>query len=274
MSGAAARLNPKSFDDAFVHKVYMDMGGNSIFQKYEDLVRPKVQAVDRADLIKATLTQGVQTEARLEGGASVQDKPINEKAFMYAISTAGAVVNTFTALEDIIRRHPNPSGESYEGLMSYHEELIPQRHAVMKSVFEQAIRLEAKFQAVQQEDMIVETSTTTQDAPVPMIGKPRRTRVRASTPSDDEEGESVISKGKGSRRKTRNSSGLRLEFSYDEGRPYNLRERSGQSLKEDSTSSDERDDFEAKPLTQERREEINARKIKAEDSGEVVVLDD
>lgn len=143
MSGEIAGVNPMEGGDARVWRVYKDMGGNIAFQRYENFIRLVVQenlvdtgagvqkfTLQRVELVKPMLQHERFTAANLE-----------ESEFLNSICTNDAVVSAFSALEHVVHRHRNPAHESYEALMSYHQELIPQRYAVMMTVFKEARRL-------------------------------------------------------------------------------------------------------------------------------------
>jgi len=129
-----------------VWRVYNDMGGNIAFQGYEDFVRLVVQEklVDTGAGIKKFAPQRVELVKTMLKHERLTGANLEESEFLNSICTNDAVMSAFSALQHIVHRHPNPAHESYEALMSYHQELIPQRHAVMMTVFKEARRLANK----------------------------------------------------------------------------------------------------------------------------------
>lgn len=250
------------------------MGANELFSKYEECIR-KAGMPERAEIISATLKQG--RLAANEGSLMLRES-VREDALVFAISANTTVQDAFQALEDHAGRYPALAQETYQGIFAYNEELIPKRHNVLQAVLQQAVRVTEKLGKAPEDQ--AGNGEGGESSPGPTVGeevvpakKTSRKRVKPTNSSDDEFG---FDSGDGKSRRYIRKSTRSSKTTGNKRGQYNLRDRSGPgpNYKVDSSSEDEKEESGAAPLTQERREQIKASKIKAEDSGEVVVLDD
>lgn len=239
-----------------------------------------------------------------------------EEIFLIGVGMNERVKEAFKEYNEYVRRNGTPAADATSAdLKSHYEGLLHRQRHLMQVLFKQGVLTEAKMKgdmpaggagaageapqvdrvevrvapglvsALQEAGREIEAlapvnvGVKQEEPAAPSVVKHRRRRVRATKSSSDDEEVAGSKKGVSSGRALR-SSKKRAGMGDDEIASYNFRPRSTEAGKytEEYSSSNE-DGGEAPraiPLSQDRRAQLRARKVKAEqaDKEEVINIDD